>query len=78
MGGVILNITSGTSPADGGGRNRQKLHTYGNLRKSRFFENLGVKLGKNVIQGDSTVNKSDISGRPTRAFIFKLTSKLRL
>jgi len=32
-------------------------------------------LGKNVIQGDSTVNRSVISGRPTCAFNFKLTSE---
>ena len=51
------------------------MHNYGNLWKSRFFENLGVNLGKNVIQGDSTINRSVISGRPTCAFNFKLTSE---
>ena len=60
MGGVILDITGGN------GQNGQKMHNYGNLQKSRFFENLGVNFGKNVIQGNSTVNKSVISGKPTR------------
>ena len=66
MGGVIPNITGGASPTDGSGRNGQKMHNYGNMWKSRFFENLGVNFGKNVIQGNSTVNKSVISGKPTR------------
>ena len=75
MGGVIPDITGGAGLADGGGQNGQKMHNYGNLWKSRFFENLGVNLGKTVIQGDSTVNKSVISGKPTHAFNFKLTSE---
>ena len=40
-----------------------------------FFEKVKIwdLICKNVIQGDSTINKSIISGRRTRAFNFKLT-----
>ena len=73
LGGVILDIPSGAGPANDSGRNGQKMHNYGNMQKSRFIENLGANLGRNVIQGDSTVKKSVISGRPTCAFNFQLT-----
>ena len=40
---------------------------------------MGAIFGSNVIHGDSTVNISVISGRPTRVFNFKLTpAKLAL
>ena len=49
------------------------MNYYGNQQNFRNFEILGDKLGNNVILGDSTKNSFD--GRPTRAFIFKLTAE---
>ena len=62
---------SGVFPPTIGGRNRQAVNNYGNQQKFRNFEILGDKLGNNMILGDST--KNSFNGRPTRAFIFKLT-----
>ena len=49
------------------------MNNYGNQQNFRNFEILGDKLGNNVILGDST--KNSFNGRPTRAFIFKLTAE---
>ena len=72
----------GGQPA-GGGRSGKILSVYGNQRKSRNFEKNRTKWGQNMMHGDSTENGSAIkgngsalSGRPMRAFKFKLTPAL--
>ena len=62
---------SGVFPPANGDRNKQAVNNYGNQQKFRNFEILGDKLGHNVMLGDST--KNSFNGKPTRAFIFKLT-----
>ena len=64
----------GGGPMDGGEQNGKKSFNYGNQQKLRNFENTRVILGHNVIKGDSAVTISNINGRPTREFIFKLTT----
>nr|POF14618.1 hypothetical protein CFP56_64680 [Quercus suber] len=70
----------GGGQSAGGGRSGKFLSVFGNQQKLRNFENFGTISGQNMIHGDSTENGSVINGkvsvkngRPTRAFIFKLT-----
>jgi len=65
-------VVGGGSRA-GSGQNGKKMINYGNQRKTRNFQISGVILKHNVIMSDSTVTVSNINGRPTREFTFKLT-----
>ena len=74
MEGRTSDDAIGGGPTDGSGQNGKKSFNYGNQQKLRNFENTGVILGHNMIKGDSAVTVSNIYGRPTREFIFKLTT----
>lgn len=65
---------SGGGLMAGGDQNSKKLINYGNQRKNGKFQNSGGILGYNGIKGDSVITVSNISGRPTRKFVFKLNS----
>lgn len=52
----------------------KKIINYGNQRKTRNFQISRGILGHNMIKGDSAITVSNINGRPTREFVFKLTS----
>ena len=64
----------GGGPTDGGGQNGKKSFNYGNQKNLRNFENTRFILGHNMIKGDSAVTISNINGRTTHEFIFKLTT----
>lgn len=65
---------SGGGLMAGGGQNSKKLINYGNQRKNGKFQISGGILGYDGIKGDSVITVSNISGRPTRKFVFKLNS----
>ena len=65
-------VVGGGSRA-GSGQNGKKMINYGNQRKTRNFQISGVILKHNMIMSDSTITVSNINGRPTREFTFKLT-----
>nr|POE73853.1 hypothetical protein CFP56_26831 [Quercus suber] len=65
VGGGLIN---------GGGQNGKKFFKTGNQWKFRNFENSRAILGHNVLKGETVVIVSNINGRPTREFMFKLTT----
>ena len=73
-------VAKGTSegivggPLAGGGQNGKKLTSYDNQQKNGKFQNSGGILGYNGIKGDFSITVSNINGRPTHKFVFKLTS----
>ena len=76
---VSFNNGGGGGKLVGGGRSGKFLSVYGNQQKIRNFDKIGTFLG-NVMHGKSIENVSVIkgnvsafTGRPTRAFQFKLT-----
>ena len=63
-------------PSAGGGHDGKKLIKTGNQRKVRNFENSSAILGHNVLKGEKVVTVSNKNGRPTRDFLFKLTTDI--
>ena len=77
---VSLNNGGGGGKLVGGSRSGKSMSVYGNKQKIRNFETYGAKWGQNMIHGVSFENGSAIngnglafSGKPMRAFKFKLT-----
>ena len=66
----------GGGPSAGGGHDGKKLIKTGNQRKLRNFENSSAILGHNVLKGETVVTVSNKNGRPTRDFLFKLTTDI--
>ena len=75
-----FNNGDGGGKLAGGGRSGKFLSYYGYQQKIRNFEKIGTFLGQNVMHGkpieNVSVKKGNVfafTGRPTRAFQFKLT-----